>query len=90
MYKEVDEMVQQMAENLPRRVKEIEKKQTLERWKLSKMNVKDLKAIAPDLTIFDEDLRPQAAEENYKVPQYRFQESSDESDVDMPIYYKRT
>ena len=89
MFKEIDEMVEQMAENLPKTVEEIEKKHTLERWKLSKMNVKDLKAIAPDLTIFDEDLRPQVSEENYNVPRYRFQESSDESDTDMPIYYKR-
>lgn len=83
-------MIEKMAGNLPKTVEEIETKHTCERWKLSKMDIKDLKAIAPDLTIFDEDLRPRVEEENYRVPQYKYQESSDESVVDMPISYKYT
>ena len=88
MYMDFDKVIKEMAENLPKRLEDIEKKHTLERWKLSKMDVKDLKAIDPDLTIFDEDLRPQVEVENYKVSRYRYHESSDESDMDMPVYYK--
>ena len=87
LFEEVDEMIEKLMAHLSRKLDEIQLKQSKEIIKLCRMDVKDLKAIAPELIIFNEDLRKREEEKPYQSAKYVYNQTSDESDVDMPIDY---
>ena len=87
LFEEVDQMIENLMANLSCKLDEIQLKQSKEIIKLCRMDVKDLKALAPELIIFNEDLRKREDEKPYQSAKYVYKETSDESDVDMPIDY---
>ena len=89
LFHQADKLINDMVENLSKQAELFDKKHTKERWRLVRMDVKDLKAIMPNLTIFHEDLREDLGQNNpYTVFQEKTNYDSDESTVDMPVDYK--
>ena len=90
-------MVKNMLENVTKLASELDEKHSIERRRLVKMDLKDLKAMMPELVIFHEDLREHApkndkedihvARQKVKRSKYYYESDSDDT-VDMPIDYK--
>ena len=86
-----------MLEKVIKLATELDEKHSVERRRLVRMGLNDLKAMMPDLVIFHEDLRervPENEEEGIQVDRqkvkrskYCYESDSDET-VDMPIDYK--
>ena len=95
LFQTADDIIKEMHERVSKLVSELDEKHALERGKLVKMGLKDLKAMMPELLIFHEDLREQIPKDEKNDTElkeikkiYYDEPDSDDETVDMPIDYK--
>ena len=93
----MDDLLNNLVKSVTTLTLAIDKKHTKERRRLVQMDIKDLRATMPHLTIFHDDLREKTKERgrneenvskdtrNYK---YYHDSDSDDSIKDMPVDYK--